>query len=172
MKLKTQDTLRLISQYPLTILFLFSTYFLYLSYEQYNKAVTFESRLNTTEVLNNLSIEVAKERGLSATFLASDGAIARDTLIQQRLVVNSTMKKFHTYYQQHEANLRIKKIITFLNQISTIRKKVDSLNNVNFNKIFFKYYSQINAQILKELQTLGDIATNSQMVSLDRKSVV
>jgi len=114
MKFKTQDTLRLISQYPLIILFLFSTYFLYLSYEQYNKAVTFESRLNTTEVLSNLSIAIAKERGLSATFIASDGAIAEETLIKQRLIVNSSMKKFHAFYQTHEANHRITRVITLL----------------------------------------------------------
>ena len=166
MKFKTQDTLRLISQYPLIILFLFSTYFLYLSYDQYNKAVVFESRLNTTEVLSTLSIDIAKERGLSATFLASDGAIAEERLKKQRQIVNKTMKKFHTFYQNHEANHRIKKVITLLNQISEVRKKVDSLNNVNFNRIFFQYYAQINEQILRELQTLGEIATNSVIVNL------
>ncbi len=171
MKFKTQDTLRLISQYPLIILFLFSTYFLYLSYEQYNKAVVFESRLNTTEVLNNLSIAIAKERGLSSTFMASDGAIAEETLAKQRKIVNANMKKFHDFYKTHEANHRIKKAITLLNQITDVRKKVDSLNNVDFNKIFFKYYSQINAQILAELQTLGEIATNSQIVNLSSSLV-
>jgi len=171
MKFKIKDTLRLISQYPLLVLFLFSTYFLYLSYEQYNKAEIFESRLNTTEVLSNLSIEIAKERGLSATLIASDGAIFKERLAKQRVIVNNSMKKFHTFYQTHEATYIIKKVITLLNQISDVRKKVDSLNNVNFNKIFFKYYSQINAQILQELQALGDIATNSQMVNLSSSLV-
>ena len=171
MKFKTQDTLRLISQYPLIILFLFSTYFLYLSYEQYNKAEIFESKLSTTAVLNNLSIAVAKERGLSATFLASDGAIAEDTLTKQRKVVNLRMKQFHTFYKSHEMNHRIKTVITLLNQISDVRKKIDSLNNVNFNKIFFNYYSKINAQILAELQTLGEIATNAQTVNLSSSLV-
>jgi len=166
MKFKTQDTLRLISQYPLIILFLFSTYFLYLSYDQYNKAVTFEKRLNSTEVLNNLSINIAKERGLSATFIASDGAIAKESLAKQRIIVNQNMKKFHTFYKTHEANNGTKKIITLLNQIGEVRKKVDSLNNINFNKIFFRFYSQINAQILDELKTIGEIATNAAIVNL------
>ena len=150
MKFKMQDTLRLISQYPLIILFVFSSYFLYLSYDQYNKAVVFEQKLNTTEVLNTLSINIAKERGLSATFIASDGAIAKDTLAKQRLHVNNSMKKFYAFYTTHEANGRIKQIISLLNQISDIRQKVDSLNNVNFNAIFFSYYSQINTNILNE----------------------
>jgi len=171
MKFKTQDTLRLISQYPLIILFLFSTYFLYLSYDQYNKAVMFESRLNTTKVLSDLSVAVAKERGLTSTFIASDGAIAEESLAKQRQVVNAKMKDFHNFYQTHEANYRIKKVVTLLNQITNVRKKVDSLNNVNFNKIFFGYYSQINAQILHELQTLGEIATNTEIVNLSSSLV-
>lgn len=171
MKFKTQDTLRLISQYPLIILFLFSTYFLYLSYDQYTKAVTFEERLSTTEVLNDLSINIAKERGLSATFIASDGAIAEDTLIEQRTLVNQSMKNFHSFYKNQEANHGIKKIITLLNQISEVRNKVDSLNNIDFNKIFFRFYSQINAQILIELQTVGEIATNTEIVNLSSSLV-
>ncbi len=171
MKFKTQSTLRLISQYPLIILFLFSTYFLYLSYEKYNKTVIFESRLNTTEVLSDLSISLAKERGLSATFIASDGAIAGKTLIKQRVIVNKKMKELHDFYKTHEANERIKNVITLLNKISKVRKKVDSLSNINFNKIFFKYYSQINAQILVELQTLGEISTNANIVNLSSSLV-
>ena len=171
MKFKTQDTLRLISQYPLLILFLFATYFLYLSYDQYNKAVTFEKRLSTTEVLNDLSINLAKERGLSATFIASDGAIAEVTLKKQRTIVTQSMKKFHNFYQTHEANQRIQKIITLLNQIGDVRQKIDSLDNINFNKIFFRFYSQINAQILEELQTVGEIATNTEIVNLSSSLV-
>lgn len=166
MKFKTHSTLRLISQYPLIILFLFSTYFLYLSYGQYNKMVAFENKLTSTEVLNNLSIAIAKERGLSSTFIASDGAIAKESLNQKRQVVNSRMKEFHNFYKTHEVNYEIKKVITLLNQITDVREKVDSLDNVDFNKIFFEYYSQINAQILKELQTLSEKATNPQTVVL------
>lgn len=171
MKFKIQDTLRLISQYPLIILFLFSTYFLYLSYEQYNKAKLFETKLETTKVLNHLSLNIAKERGLSATFIASDGAIAEDRLKQQRIIVNRSMKEFHDYFKNHEASVRIKKVIALLNQITQVRKKVDSLNNINFNRIFFDYYSTINAQILNELQLIGEMATTPETVNLSSNLV-
>ena len=166
MKMKTQDTLRLISQYPLLILFLFSSFFLYLSYDQYNKAEVFGDRLNTTSILSDLSISIAKERGLSATFIASDGSIAEDSLAKQRVVVNNEMKKFHNYYKSHDTSFRIKKVVTLLNQITQVRDKVDSLNNINFNKIFFQYYSEVNAQILSELQTIGEVTTNAKISNL------
>ena len=114
---------------------------------------------------------MAKERGLSATYIASDGAIAETTLIKQRLIVNKSMKKLHDFYKTHEANERIKKVITLLNRISDIRKKVDSLNNINFNKIFFNYYTKINTEILLQLQTLGEISTNANIVNLSSSLV-
>ena len=166
MKFKTQDTLRLISRYPLIILFIFSTYFLYLSYDQYNASKIFERKLNSTEVLSELSINIARERGLSTMFIASDGAIAEKLLAKQRQTVNIKMKNFLNYYKTHKINHRIKTIIKLLNKIGQIRKKIDSLNNINFNKIFFNYYHRINAQILLEFQTLGDITINPEIVNL------
>jgi len=171
MKFKIQDTLRLITQYPLIILFIFSSYFLYLSYDQYTKAETFEYKLNSTKILNDLSINVSKERGLSSSFIASDGAIAKKSMQKQRLALNKSMKQFHTYYKSHKSNHRINQIISLLNQITDVRKKIDSLNNVNFNKIFFRYYSQINAKILEELQTLSDISTNAKVANLSTSLV-
>lgn len=171
MKFKIQDTLRLITQYPLIILFIFSSYFLYLSYDQYTSAENLEYKLSSTKVLNDLSINIAKERGLSSTFIASDGAIAEGRMKKQRLAVNKSMKQFHTYYKLHKSDHRINKIISLLNQITDVRKKIDSLNNINFNRIFFRYYSQINASILEELQTIGDISTNAQVANLSTSLV-
>ncbi len=65
MKLTTQHTLRLISQYPLIILFIFSSYFLFLSYTQFDTTLTLKNKIESTKVLSALSIELAKERGLS-----------------------------------------------------------------------------------------------------------
>ena len=166
MKFRTQDTLRLISQYPLMILFIFSSYFLFVSYSQYNKSADFESKLETTTILNALSVDISKERGLSAIFIASDGAIAKDKLSKQRQVVNTSMKKLHDFYKLETPSRNIKRAITLLNQIGEIRSNIDSLDNVDFNKVFFGYYSQINAQILAELQTLGDISTNPEISNL------
>ncbi|MBE0491792.1 MAG: response regulator [Sulfurospirillum sp.] len=171
MKFKTQDTLRLISFYPLLILFLFSSFFLWQSYTQYTQIENFEKKLKENEVLNALSINLAKERGLSATFLASDGAVAEDTLKQQRQTSNLSIKEFADFYNTRNRNLTITQIITMLNKIDEARKKVDSLDKDNFNDIFFDYYSQINAKILFELKSITKIATKSDLVSLSSSAV-
>ncbi len=166
MKLKMQNTLKIIGLYPIIILFIFSSYFLYLSYNQYNKALFIERKLQNTKVLENLSNEIAKERGLSSTFIASNGHIAKKALAEQRQIVNASMKSFYIYYKKRGSNQRIKQIIAKLNQIGSIRNKIDSLKDIDFNKIFFSYYSQVNKIISDELKTLKNVVTNTQIVSL------
>ncbi|WP_331775674.1 response regulator [Sulfurospirillum sp. 1612] len=166
MKFKMQNTLKIIGIYPIIILFIFSSYFLYISYVEYNKAVLFENKLVSEKVLGTLSQDIAKERGLSSTFIASNGHIAKEALMQQRLNVNKSIKRFYNYYKTQKTNTNIKQIITLLNQITEVRARVDSLKDINFNRIFFSYYSQINTYILKEIGSIRDIVTNSQIVSL------
>ncbi len=171
MKFKIQDILRLISLYPLLILFLFSTYFLYLSYGDYKNTTLFEQKLSSEKVLNDLSVEIAKERGYTAIFIASSGAIGGDKLKSQRLNVNKSINKFHNFYKTKKVSQKIKKIISLLNKLPQIRKEITSLKNLNFNKIFFQYYSEININILSELQTIRELATTPLTVNLSENLI-
>ncbi len=165
MKLTTQRTLRLISQYPLMLLFIFSSYFLFVSYTQFNTTLTLKNKIESTKVLSALSIELAKERGLSASYLSSQGSIAKESLQEQRVNVNNTISAFHEYYKVHEMSPQIKAVITYLTKIVDMRQAVDGFS-VDFNKMFFDYYSQINTYIAKELETIGTINTNSNISNL------
>lgn len=165
MKLTTQHTLRLISQYPLMILFIFSSYFLFVSYTQFDTTLTLKNKIESTRVLSALSIELAKERGLSASYLSSQGSIAKESLQEQRIGVNKAIKEFHEYYKTHDMSAQIKAVVTYLTKIVEMRQAVDSFS-VDFNKMFFDYYSQINSHLLKELESLGTINTNSNISNL------
>lgn len=134
---------------------------------EYNKAVHFEQKLGSTKILNDLSANIAAERGLSSTFIASNGHIAKEALVQQRLNVNKSIKSFYNYYKNNKANKNIKQIISLLNQITSVRTRVDSLKDIDFNKVFFSYYSQINQYILDEVSSIKEIVTNSKIVSLE-----
>lgn len=165
MKFTTQHTLRLISQYPLLILFIFSSYFLFLSYTQFNSTLSLKNKMDSTKVLSTLSIELAKERGLSASYHSSQGSIAKEALQEQRLSVNKSIKEFHDFFQTHEITPYVKMVMTYLTKIVDVRKSVDNFS-IDFNKMFFEYYSHINNQILKELETIGTINTNSNIANM------
>ena len=165
MKLTTQHTLRLISQYPLMILFIFSSYFLFLSYTQFDTTLTLKNKIESTRVLSALSIELAKERGLSASYLSSQGSIAKESLQEQRVAVTKAITEFHNFYQTHEVTPNIKNTILYINKIGDMRQGVDTFS-IEFNKMFFDYYSQINTFLLKELETIGTINSNSNISNL------
>ena len=165
MKLKTQNTLRLISHYPLILLVIFSSYFLYLSYTQYESTLALKNKVESINVLSKLSIELAKERGVSASFYSSQGSIGKDALLEQRLVVNQAIQDFHTYFQSHEVSPHIKTVMTFLTKIVETRQAVDTFS-IDFHKMFFNYYSQTNAHIIKEVEGIGSINTNSNISNL------
>ena len=165
MKLTTQHTLRLISQYPLIILFIFSSYFLFLSYTQFDSTLTLRGKMESAKVLSELSIELAKERGLSASYHSSQGSIAKEALQEQRLSVNKSIKAFYDYFQVHEITPQVKTITSFLNRITEVRQTVDNFS-IDFYKMFFEYYSQINTHLLKELESIGTINTNSDISNL------
>ncbi len=166
MKLKMQNTLKILGLYPIIILFIFSSYFSYISYTQYNKADVFEQKLAAVDVIENLSASIAKERGLSSIFIASNGKIVKSALLKQRQIVNQKIKSFYNYYKKNKPDNKIKRAISMLNKISKVRSSVDSFQNVNFNKIFFLRYSKINENLLQEINKLKDIVTNARGVSL------
>lgn len=55
--------------------------------------------------------------------------------------------------------------MTYLTRIVEVRQSVDNFS-IDFNKMFFEFYSQINAQLLKELESIGTINTNSKFQTL------
>ena len=165
MRLKTQNTLRLISFYPLMLLVIFSSYFLYLEYTRYQASSTLETKIANIHVLSKLAKDLAKERSLSASFFSSKGEISKEALAAQRLATDKTIKEFNDYYKTPEASPHIKTVKTSLDQIVATRQLVDTFS-IDFHKMFFNFYSQANAHIIKEIETINTINTNPTISSL------
>ena len=166
MRLKTQNTLRLISFYPLILLVIFSSYFLYLSYTRYQASSALETKIANIHVLSKLSKDLAKERSLSASFFSSKGEINKEALAAQRLATDKIIKEFNDYYKTpDEASPHIKTVKASLSQIAATRQLVDTFS-IDFHKMFFNFYSQANAHIIKEIETINTINTNPTISSL------
>ncbi len=171
MKLKMQNTLKLISFYPVIILFIFSSYFLYISYNQYKNAEILQQRIESAVVLNKLAVDIAKERGLSSAYFSSEGSVGEEALLKQRQIVNKTLKKFLDYFRkQNNISSHVKTIIKLLNELPKVRKAVDS-QDIKFNRMFMGYYSNINKNILSEIEKINDITTNSVIGNLGKELV-
>ncbi|MDR0666601.1 MAG: nitrate- and nitrite sensing domain-containing protein [Campylobacteraceae bacterium] len=164
--IKTKNMLRLIAQFPLTILFIVSSYYLYASFTAYQNITEFKQKNEESTMLNKLAIQLGRERGLANAYLSSSGIIARDIIPQQRLGTDSALQAFNNYYATHAMSDRIKNAAEKLSQLSSTRSRIDNLED-SAQEIFFDYYAQINQLILDEMRDSALlITTNSQITSL------
>lgn len=168
--MRTENVLKIISQIPLLILFVFSSYFLYLSYQNYKNVELLDSSISENSLLSKLSIEIAAERDLSNAYINSDGLISADLLSEQRKDrTNGAIEKFIKYYNAYPSknNQLTESVKKLLGQLSSVRNKVDNLDAVA-GEIFFDYYSNINSLILQKMQESVSLTTiNSQITSLN-----
>ncbi|MDR0762779.1 MAG: nitrate- and nitrite sensing domain-containing protein [Campylobacteraceae bacterium] len=164
--IKTKNMLRMIAQFPLTILFILSSYYLYISFTAYQNITKFKQKNEESVMLNKLAIELAVERGLTNAYLSSSGIIAKDIIPQQRIKTNTSIKAFNNYYIDHEMSSRVQKITEQLSQLQATRNKIDNLENTP-EEIFFNYYTQINQNMLDEMRDAAlSATTNSRITSL------
>ncbi len=153
MKLNTNSSLKLISLFPLVLLVVWSGYFAFTNYKEYESGVKLQEKLVSNHIIKNLSLNLARERGLSAAYYGSHGQIAIEKLREQREETNRAIEKFKNYFKDKKIDPTLTDIFENLNKISTIRNKTDQLN-ITFNKMFFGYYSVINAEIIDEYRTI------------------
>ena len=83
--MQIHNRLRLISILPIVLLFVASSYFLFISYGKYYKANELKKIIKNNVQLNRVITEIGKERGLSSSYIGSNGnSNAKDELQRQR----------------------------------------------------------------------------------------
>ena len=164
MKLNTSSSLKLISFFPLMLLLLLSSYFMYLSYLQYQDTQIFQNRLKSNKILKNLSINLARERGLSATYYGSKGKLAKDALKKQRKLTNNAIREFNSYFKNKPIDTELTKAFRALTQISNIRASVNKMS-ITFDKMFFGYYSKVNSLLYEEYKKISDIQMTPEITA-------
>ncbi|MDR1975870.1 MAG: nitrate- and nitrite sensing domain-containing protein [Campylobacteraceae bacterium] len=164
--IKTKNMLRLIAQFPLIILFIVSSYYLYISYTAYQNITHLKQKNEESVMLNKLAIDLAAERGLANTYLSSSGIIARDIIPEQRPRTDRSVRAFDAYYTTHEMSPRIQSVAQKLSQLKAVRAQIDNLS-ISAKEVFFDYYTQMNQNILDEMRDSAlSITTNSEITSL------
>jgi len=126
--------------------------------------------IDLSEKLSALIHETQKERGASAGYLGSHGKKFSKILIQQRKMTDERIGELKNFLNNHsdEFALAIKKeiqvLMGYLNQLSEIRKKVSNFQISVQEEV--KWYSQMNAQILK-ITGLSATYAPSEKIAMD-----
>jgi len=153
MRLNSNTSLKLISLFPLILLLGLSSYFMYNSYMQYQDAIRLQNELQSNKILKTLSMNLATERGLSATYFGSKGTKAVTALKKQRMQTNRAIREFNNYFKNKELDPLLTKVFKELLKITEVRASVDKMS-ISFRDMFFKYYSNLNSTIFQEYKKI------------------
>jgi len=173
------NRLKLISMLPILLLFVISSYFLYLSYSKYYKASELKDIIRNNFYLNEVLTEVGKERGLSSSFLGSHSDIhVKEKLLKQREITDRAIQKAkksmipvnqHSFFSglyNSKIDYDNQNIFYHFKQINRIRIDIDT-NNISFKEAFYNRYTQnLTRPILKYQLLINNYKFDDKISSL------
>jgi len=166
MQLGLKNRLRLISLFPILILFFITSYFLYDSYENYKAAQLIKDKLSENRLLNDLVGNISRERGMTVIYLGNASENTMKSLSKQRTIVDEIEAKYLGYLKtntivenpQDVGRTNAKSLSDSLVEIKKIRELVDS-QQTNFADVYEKVYGTAQSKGIKQLEEI----TSNQM---------
>ncbi len=165
--MKIKKNLKLITIVPIVLLTLVSAYFLYKAYRQYQDISHIESAAYESKLLKSLSINLARERGLSTLYTLSRQSKTKELLRKQRESSSQAISYVRNYYKSHAHSQTAQThIIDTLAKIEQKRAKLDDFS-LNYESSF-SYFDTINAAIITQIET---ILNSKSSVKINRLSL-
>ena len=161
--MKIKKNLKLITIVPITLMTLLAAYFLYKAYYEYNDANKMQNVAYESKLLKSLSINLARERGLSTLYSLSKQSKTKELLLKQRESTNKAISHIKQYYTNHaHTPLVNQKILSKLNIIEDKRAQLDKFS-LTYEKSF-SYFNTINAALNTHMKSIlhstYDVKTN------------
>ena len=166
MQLGLKNRLRLISLFPILLLFSLTSYYLYISYVEYQTAQVLKDRLSQNRYLNELVGNVARERGMSAMYLGNSSKNILKSLSEQRKVVDDkaalylnhikTNESLHDHSESQEkcsACNNVESMSMAIAKFKKIRPLVDT-HKIDFNEMFEDIYSTSQKTAITQLEQI------------------
>ncbi|RLA79806.1 MAG: hybrid sensor histidine kinase/response regulator, partial [Epsilonproteobacteria bacterium] len=178
MKFGLKSRLRLISLFPIIILFSLTSYYLLDSYKNYQNAQFLHDKLSENRDLNDIVGNVARERGMTAMYLGNPTDNILKSLKQQRTVVDSKINTYIDNTQNNEvlhdhtngkaecqACRNISSVESSLIKLRDARKLVDG-QNIAFRDVFTGMYGSIQKEFIIQLEQLTKNQTDQEINEL------
>ena len=178
MHLGLKNRLRLISLFPIIILFSLTSYFLFYSYTNYERVQLLYSKLTQNRYLNDAIGNIARERGMTAMYLGGASKNILVSLKEQRKIVDTKIETYLNYAKEtaqlhnHKNNQNdclacqnIDLIKTSVARIKKARTLIDT-NNIKFKDVFVNIYSDIQKKIISKLEQIINNQTDQEINEL------
>ena len=166
MQLGLKNRLRLISLFPIFIVFALTSYFVYDSYLNLNAATELKNKLKENKLLDSLIGNISRERGMTVMYIGSSSASTLKSLKKQRLVVDKDINAYLNYtmnnkeIHDHTHGQASCQVCNNVNAIATAKKtiikariKVDQ-NDASFDMIYKNVYGLILHDGISKLENI------------------
>ncbi len=162
--MKIKNSLRVITIVPILLTLALSSYFLYNSYQNYSAYKKLQATSIDVKLLKSISINLARERGLSTLYGLSRQENTKNLLTKQRVGTDKSIKIFKDYFKDHPHSALIDtKIIKKLDKLSEIRNRVDQYK-LKY-EASFSYFDTLQAAIIEQIQNILFITTPNQKLN-------
>lgn len=162
MHLGLKNRLRLISLFPILILFSLATYYVYTSYKSFQSAQYLQARLEGNKQLNNMINDISRERGMTVMYLGNASAATLKSLHAQRTIVDNSIKAFSAENTSPEVVAIIAKLEKLRHQS---RPSVDN-ETADFDEIFNDVYGKQQEALIHELSSLSTVLLDEKVASM------
>ena len=172
-----KNRLRLISLFPILILFALASYYVFTAYTSYQAAKVLQAKLDENVYLNELIRNLSRERGMTVMYLGNQSETTKKSLIAQRDIVDEKLAAFDEHLSHNEllhdhsgkvdcqACQSQKTIDEHFKVIAEKRTEVDAAE-LEFEDIYDTIYGQAEAQVMNELRTIGAFKVDPEIASL------
>jgi len=169
MQFGLKNRLRLISLFPILIVFAFTSYYVYDSFINLNSAGTLKTKLSQNKLLNNLVGNISRERGMTVMYLGSLSPNTLKSLKKQRLLVDKDYHRYVTHTKSktdihNHSNGSSKNCVACadLNYINNAYKLIQKtrndvdLNNADFEQVYKDVYGGILKNTISKLEKVTE----------------
>ena len=172
-----KNRLRLISLFPILILFALASYYVFNAYTSYQAAKVLQAKLDENVYLNELIRNLSRERGMTVMYLGNQSETTKKSLVAQRDIVDEKLAAFDEHLSHNEllhdhsgkvdclACKSQKSIDEHFKNILENRSAVDA-GELEFEDIYDTIYGAAEAEVLKELRTIGAFKVDPDIASL------
>jgi len=177
MQLGLKNRLRLISLFPIIILFSITSYFVYDSYKNYRAAQLLQDKLSANRELNELVNNISRERGMTVMYLGNSSPNTLKSLIKQRKIVDEKEARYVEHIKAndvlHDHSLgeikchtcqNLDALEVALKQIKETRKLVDE-HKTTFEDVYQNVYGVAQKIAIKQLEEIIQNQVDSKINS-------
>ena len=174
MQIGLKNRLRLISLFPIVILFTLATYYVYNAYESYKGATKLQVKLQENRYLTKLLDNISRERGMTIMYLGNATSTTHDSLVAQRELVNKSSKEYFSNIELLNNSHEIENSQAYKNSVIVksifqdivkVRGLVDA-QKTDFDTIFYTTYGKAQDTILAKIDNIALIHVDEKISSL------